>query len=944
MKIYIKKTATANFELLETPDKELGKGGQARVFNIQTKGYEDYCLKKFIREDDARKNYDRIAYMIQNPPKNIMGSNSFRICWPTAFAYDMQKNFIGYIMPLAFPNSRDLKILEVYNAKPISQQAKYKKYPDWFDKYELDSNVGLKNRMKMLCNWSIAIYSLHETHRYVIVDLKPENVMATSSGKISIVDTDSFQISENGKILYPGAAYTPAYFPPEGKYIQQSKQPFPMSCDCFAAAVCFYKILTGVHPYGGTIKLSPYNQLETDEEFINAGLFAYGDNKQYLRFNKDFNLHQNFDNLSPTIQQLFIRAFGQDSSKRPTMDEWGKALHESATSNISLIRSIVKPTKINGLTIQIKDVKFRDEDFNGNVIRNSGSKLYSDVEYLTPEITYQVLQIGSPIDVWYKIYSPKGVLLSSNNSKAGFTWKGSIQCDTKTTHTVTLGGFGNSNKDCYNEVGTWKIEFYEDDKCLYKTTFEITPKVSYKPTPAPTPVPAPTAPIPPTSTSQPGNSSKKNFKDRIKNIGNWFATKDATDTLTGILYIGLIIVYIISIVQAWKQDGFWQALLTGVLGMFVLGIALYIALVAVKIIQWVFRIIFYNVWTLFIALAMTILPLFTTPFIPLIENLLEKYSNKQVEVMPVEPVVPTTTYYCTSKSGLKVRNAPSANAPQLGSLTYREAVEVVEISGEFAKIKYEHANGQYAWVSSKYIASTIPTTSTQTPKIPKTTQTPQTAQTPKSTETIRTDVVEITSVSFADTDYDRNILTDYGQQLYSNVQYLTPKVIIKPLSINKTCTFQVKIFRPDQSLLFGKTSPEDCTFNQEFTIKSGDSILNFMGWGNSNGKAYMPGTYRIEIWLDGVKLYSTAIDIKSATQNSNKSASGIVVTTDGEAVIGASVMVRGTELGIATDINGRFTINNIPSSATTLRISYIGMEPKDVPINENVRVVMKKDR
>ena len=107
----------------------------ARVFKIQTKGYEDYCLKKFIREEDAQKNYDRIAYMIQNPPQNIMGSSSFRICWPTAFAYDMQKNFIGYIMPLAFSNSRDLKILEVYNAKPISQQTKYKKYPDWFDKY-----------------------------------------------------------------------------------------------------------------------------------------------------------------------------------------------------------------------------------------------------------------------------------------------------------------------------------------------------------------------------------------------------------------------------------------------------------------------------------------------------------------------------------------------------------------------------------------------------------------------------------------------------------------------------------------------------------------------------------------------------------------------------------------------------------------------------------------
>ena len=45
MKIYIKKTVSSNFELLETPDQALGKGGQARVFKIQTKGYNDFCLK-----------------------------------------------------------------------------------------------------------------------------------------------------------------------------------------------------------------------------------------------------------------------------------------------------------------------------------------------------------------------------------------------------------------------------------------------------------------------------------------------------------------------------------------------------------------------------------------------------------------------------------------------------------------------------------------------------------------------------------------------------------------------------------------------------------------------------------------------------------------------------------------------------------------------------------
>ena len=229
MNIYIKKSPSASFEVLETPDKELGKGGQAYVYKILTKGYEEYCFKKYIKEDTARSCYSRIVYMIENPPQNFIGSSNFRICWPTALAYDSQKKFIGYIMPLAFPNSRDLKIIEVYNPKPISQQAKYKKYPDWFDKFELDTKTGLKNRMKMLCNWAIAIYSLHKTNKYVIVDLKPENVMATSSGKISIVDTDSFQISENGRLLFPGAAYTPAYFPPEGKDIHKSQSPFPIS-------------------------------------------------------------------------------------------------------------------------------------------------------------------------------------------------------------------------------------------------------------------------------------------------------------------------------------------------------------------------------------------------------------------------------------------------------------------------------------------------------------------------------------------------------------------------------------------------------------------------------------------------------------------------------------------------------------------------------------------
>ena len=58
----------------------------------------------------------------------------------------------------------------------------------------------------------------------------------------------------------------------------------------------------------------------------------------------------------------------------------------------------------------------------------------------------------------------------------------------------------------------------------------------------------------------------------------------------------------------------------------------------------------------------------------------------------------------------------------------------------------------------------------------------------------------------------------------------------------------------------------------------------------------------------------------------------VVEAETGEPVIGASVRVKGTDLGKATDTNGRFTLNNVPSNAKTLIVSYMGLETKEVAI------------
>lgn len=64
---------------------------------------------------------------------------------------------------------------------------------------------------------------------------------------------------------------------------------------------------------------------------------------------------------------------------------------------------------------------------------------------------------------------------------------------------------------------------------------------------------------------------------------------------------------------------------------------------------------------------------------------------------------------------------------------------------------------------------------------------------------------------------------------------------------------------------------------------------------------------------------------------------------DGLPVVGASVLVKGTTVGTVTDIDGNFTLTNVPSSAGTLVISFIGMQTQEVKVASIVKVVLKSD-
>lgn len=68
----------------------------------------------------------------------------------------------------------------------------------------------------------------------------------------------------------------------------------------------------------------------------------------------------------------------------------------------------------------------------------------------------------------------------------------------------------------------------------------------------------------------------------------------------------------------------------------------------------------------------------------------------------------------------------------------------------------------------------------------------------------------------------------------------------------------------------------------------------------------------------------------------------VISAEDNEPVIGASLVVKGTTTGTVTDFDGTFTLN-VPASARTLQVSYIGMEPQEVAITPTMNIVMRAD-
>jgi len=80
-----------------------------------------------------------------------------------------------------------------------------------------------------------------------------------------------------------------------------------------------------------------------------------------------------------------------------------------------------------------------------------------------------------------------------------------------------------------------------------------------------------------------------------------------------------------------------------------------------------------------------------------------------------------------------------------------------------------------------------------------------------------------------------------------------------------------------------------------------------------------------------IALYRNGEELSSFQSTQQKSINGKVVDSTGEGLPGVSVVIKGTTTGTITDVDGKYSLSNVPASAI-FQFSFVGMKSQEVAV------------
>lgn len=192
--------------LKQTP---LAEGGEGIIYDLG-----DNVLKVYKDSVDKQEKLKKIKLlMTKSLPSNIIK--------PLDIAYDSQKKFIGYIMPKA----------EGEDVKKLGNK-----------KYIKVNNITIQDISKLALRIKETLEILHNQN-ILISDLNDSNILFTKDFEPYFIDVDSWTIDQIQCTVCMETFKDP-------KLVSNN---FTKDTDSFSFAVLLFKMLTRLHPYGGTM-------------------------------------------------------------------------------------------------------------------------------------------------------------------------------------------------------------------------------------------------------------------------------------------------------------------------------------------------------------------------------------------------------------------------------------------------------------------------------------------------------------------------------------------------------------------------------------------------------------------------------------------------------------------------------------------------------------------
>ncbi|MDR3560793.1 MAG: hypothetical protein P4N59_05040 [Negativicutes bacterium] len=295
------KTSTGN--TIRLGPRKIGQGGEGEVLPVE--GHQDLVAKIYRNPTEAKQK--KIELMIANPVPQCR--DHFWVTWPleAIFTSDPTPRFAGYIMQ------------RLTNCHPLftcyTPATRCKMLPDFSYQHLVRCGRNLS-----------AAFCLAHAHRHVIGDPNESNAFVTNDARVTLLDVDSWQITDvvHGR-TYRSVVAKAEFLPAELQNLNLENLDRHPWHDNFALSVLLFKMFAeGNHPFDGVYHGS--GDVPTLGARIAAGKFPYRD-KSGCWTPKGSALP--FDSLHPRLQTLFLRAFVDGHTQpqaRPDAGTWRAAI------------------------------------------------------------------------------------------------------------------------------------------------------------------------------------------------------------------------------------------------------------------------------------------------------------------------------------------------------------------------------------------------------------------------------------------------------------------------------------------------------------------------------------------------------------------------------------------------------------------------------------------